>query len=569
MLKRHKDYLFIFLLVIFGFFLYGLPSFYVPDETRYSEVAREMLSGGSFIVPHVNGIVFFHKPPIIYWLTSFFMNIFGENTWGGRLVNPVLLLFCLMFVYYAVRLVLKSRAVAMLSTVITMTTIMILFVGRYLDIDLGIAVFLNLTLLSYWISLNYDDNYRKSTCWLIIAFVFSGLAVMTKGLMGIVFPMAIVGIYSIVMLEWKRLFDIRLYLGLIIVLVISVPWIVAVDDRYHGFAYYYIMVQQVLRYATDSQDRDISIIIYFLASMAAFFPWTFFLPQALRKFFSKKRFKDRKNNRLEWFLFIWGSFIFVFFAMSKSFLFGYLAPLILPFGILIAIYINRLSKRNFSKFDKLSIIVPTFIFALLPIASVVVLALPIVKGYIWQVAILLLPIFFVSIVVVFIVVNAIKKQELKKIVVCFSVVMIFVANFGYGVGQYLDGKNVEKFAEDINIIAKKYPNIKLYASHRFYEIGFYTKKIPIMINDEQELDYAKSFKNSGSKEYMMSYDKFINTWNSSKKLDLIVIRNKHNIHLRERDHAFADYKKDIDRNKFFILDKTNYATLVANKNISI
>nr|WP_245806579.1 phospholipid carrier-dependent glycosyltransferase [Francisella halioticida] len=319
-----------------------------------------------------------------------------------------------MFVYYAVRLVLKSRAVAILSTVITMTTIMILFVGRYLDIDLGIAVFLNLTLLSYWISLKYDDNYRKSTYWLIIAFVFSGLAVMTKGLMGIVFPMAIVGIYSIVMLEWKRLLDIRLYLGLIIVLVISVPWIVAVDDRYSGFAYYYIMVQQVLRYATNSQDRDVSIIIYFLASIAAFFPWTFFLPQALRKFFSKKSFKDRKNNKLEWFLFIWGSFIFVFFAMSKSFLFGYLTPLILPFGILIAIYIDKLSKGSFSKLDKLSIIVPTFLFALLPIASIVILALPMVRGYIWQVAILLLPIFIISILATFILVKAIKKNKSLK-----------------------------------------------------------------------------------------------------------------------------------------------------------
>ncbi|WP_157671613.1 hypothetical protein [Francisella halioticida] len=136
-------------------------------------------------------------------------------------------------------------------------------------------------------------------------------------------------------------------------------------------------------------------------------------------------------------------------------------------------------------------------------------------------------------------------------------------------GAYLDGKNVEKFADDINLIAKKYLNIKLYTSHRFYEIGFYTKKIPVMINDEQELDYAKSFKNSGTKKYMMTYDEFISTWNSSKKLDLIIIRNKHNTHLREKDHAFTDYKKDIDKNKFFVLDRTNYATLVANRNISI
>ena len=141
--------------------------------------------------------IFFHKPPVVYWITSFFMSIFGENTWGARLVNPVLLGGCLIFAYYAILKALNCRVTALLSVVVSLTTIIFLFLGRYLNIDLAIAVFLNMSILSYWVSLKYDDNFKKSSLWLFYAFVFAGIAVMTKGLMGLVFPMAIVGIYSI------------------------------------------------------------------------------------------------------------------------------------------------------------------------------------------------------------------------------------------------------------------------------------------------------------------------------------------------------------------------------------
>ena len=333
-MSKIKNYIFITIIVILAFCLYGVPTFYAPDETRYSEVAREMIANHDFIVPYVNGIVFFHKPPLVYWIIDVFMSVFGQNTCGARLANPFLVLVCMLFVYFVVNKVLQSKVVALLSVIITLTTVLVLFVGRYLNIDMGIAVFLNLTMLSYWLSLKYDDDYKMSSFWLLMAFVFSGLAVMTKGLVGIVFPMAIVGLYSITMNEWRRLIDIRLYIGLFIVGIISLPWILLVDQQYPGFAYYYVVVQQILRYSTDEQSRDVSKIFYLLVFTGAFFPWFGFLPQAFKEFFSKAGFKNRKQNKNSWFLFIWGTFIFVFFGVSRSFLFGYLAPLMLPFCIL-------------------------------------------------------------------------------------------------------------------------------------------------------------------------------------------------------------------------------------------
>ncbi|MGQ4005773.1 glycosyltransferase family 39 protein [Francisellaceae bacterium CB300] len=558
-MSQIKNYIFITIIVILAFCLYGVPTFYAPDETRYSEVAREMIANHDFIVPYVNGIVFFHKPPLVYWIIDVFMSVFGQNTWGARLANPFLVLVCMLFVYFVVNKVLQSKVVALLSVIITLTTVLVLFVGRYLNIDMGIAVFLNLTMLSYWLSLKYDDDYKMSSFWLLMAFVFSGLAVMTKGLVGIVFPMAIVGLYSITMNEWRRLIDIRLYIGLFIVGIISLPWILLVDQQYPGFAYYYVVVQQILRYSTDEQSRDVSKIFYLLVFTGAFFPWFGFLPQAFKEFFSKAGFKNRKQNKNSWFLFIWGTFIFVFFGVSRSFLFGYLAPLMLPFCILIAIYIAKLSTKNFSKWDKVAVVIPMIVFGLLSIVGVVVIALPQVRDNIFTVAVLTIPIIVVPIFVIAKSIEALKSQCIKKIVVYFAIMMMVVANFGYGVGQYLGSRNVEVLAKDINVMLEKYPDAKVYTSHRFYEIGFYTKNIPTIINDEDELVYAKDFEGSGIEKYMMDYHGLINKWNTSGGVNFLVIKNS----------VLGTYKKSIKKDKFFILDKNSYATLVSSKKVSI
>ena len=561
--KTLKHLLFILVLFIIAFCMYGIPNFYAPDETRYSEVAREMLASHNFIVPHIDGMIFFHKPPVVYWVTCIFMSIFGENTWGARLVNPVLLCMCLMFTYFILNKIFKCRQITFLSVLISLTTILFLFLGRYLNIDLAIAVFLNMTILSYWMSLKYDDDYKKSTFWLLVAFVFAGIAVMTKGLMGIVFPIAIVGLYSILMGQYKRLFDIRLYIGLVIVVAISLPWILAVEKYHPNFAYYYIVVQQILRYSTDDQNRDVGKVIYLLAILGALFPWSFFLPQVLKSFCSKQAFKARKQNCDKWFLFVWAGFIFVFFGVSQSFLFGYLAPLILPLGILIALEIKKMIDVAYiSKWNKISFALPILVFGLLPIVVTVVLCLPMYQSLFAQFAMFLIPIALVSIIIVIKSIKALKQNNVKNLVCYFSLMMVVIANFGYAAGEYFDYANTPKIANDISQIYEKYPQAKTFESDRYYDIPFYTKKNVIIINDNKELDDIRDFHNSGTDKYLMDYNKFLEYWNNSHELNLLVVKNSSLAGLP------WEYEKKIDKTKLFVLDKTKAVTLVASKDIT-
>jgi len=562
MLNKNKtltDLIFIFILTFIAFCLYGVPAFYSPDESRYAEVTREMMANKDYIVPFINGIIFFHKPPVVYWITAFFMHVFGENTWGARLVNPLLVYCCLNLLYFAVKIVLNSRSLALLSVVITCTTVMFMFAGRYLNMDLAIAVFLNMTMLCYWVSLKYDDDYFKSSLWLFFAFIFAGISVMTKGLMGIVFPVAIVGIYSVLMLDFKRLFDIRLYIGLVIVAIVSVPWILAVNARYPDFAWYYIMVEQVLRYATDEQKRQVLKITYIGVFMLGFFPWWGFILQVIAKFFTKKEFKQRQDNKPLWFLFIWGTFVFLFFFMSKSFLFLYLAPVVMPFCILISQYIKELQFKKFNILDKIGVWFTWIIITGFSLACVVIMLLPLSRPFIVQLSYSLVPLFIISIGLGFYSFNAVKKYDIKSLVIFFTLGAIAIVNLGFIAGEYLSRKDVRIFANEINKISKQYPDLTVYSFNYFYEIPFYTKNTTVTIGGGGQLAPVVGFKNSGADEHLISYDDFITKWQDTQHLSVVAINNR----------TIDSFKEKIRAEDFYIIQQTPLNSLVSNKKITV
>ena len=74
--KTWLDLLFLSLIFLIAILTYGVPALFSPDETRYAEIAREMIKAHEFIVPHLDGVIYFEKPPLIYWLTSVYLKLF-------------------------------------------------------------------------------------------------------------------------------------------------------------------------------------------------------------------------------------------------------------------------------------------------------------------------------------------------------------------------------------------------------------------------------------------------------------------------------------------------------------
>jgi len=98
------------LLGIFFAFNLGKRALWSPDEGRYSEVAREMVVSGDYVTPRLNGVKFFEKPPLFYWLQSFAIKTFGLDEWSLRLWPAIFAVFCCLVVYAAGRRILADGA---------------------------------------------------------------------------------------------------------------------------------------------------------------------------------------------------------------------------------------------------------------------------------------------------------------------------------------------------------------------------------------------------------------------------------------------------------------------------
>ena len=198
-------------LMVIAFFSYGMPSLFPPDEGRYANIAREMLAHHQYLIPHLDGVIYFEKPPLIYWLTAFMIHLFGHSQWAVRLINPLLSLIGVWFTYIVCRIA-YTRRIALLAAVIAGTSFLYLAIGRMLTLDCGVAFFLNICLLSFLASMQYQPGWKK-TLWLWLAYAAAGAAVMTKGLIGILFPIMIIGLWVLFQNQWHCYFCAMDYSG--------------------------------------------------------------------------------------------------------------------------------------------------------------------------------------------------------------------------------------------------------------------------------------------------------------------------------------------------------------------
>ena len=550
------DILVLTLVMAVGLCLYGVPVLFTPDEGRYAEIAREMLVNHQYLVPHVDGVTYFEKPPLIYWLTALSLKLFGLNDWAARLVNPLLSTLGILLTYIICRLVLQKRRLALWSALISGTSLLYLGVARYLNLDAGVSFLITATMLSFWASEQYDRRQYQSYLWLVAAFIFSGLSVMTKGLIGIVFPMMIIGLWAMVVGRWRLLIDLRLYFGLVIVALISVPWIIAVNHRYPEFFYYYVIVQQILRYITDEQGRQMSKLIYIGIFIIGFFPWFGFLPQAFKNVLGK--WKVRKKYSSEWFLLIWGLAILLFFGFSQSILIGYLMPIIVPFAILIAKYLDGVVERDvLTKAGKASFAVVLWLFIILAIGFIILPFIPRFSVYFDEIAAYYWPAAVVAFVIAMFGFSCLKKQRIRPLMLSFVIAMIILVNLAWSGAQYFSQKTVKPLTAVIEPILKAYPETTVanYGGY-FYDAQFYLNRLTWIVANEGELANTAKMANSGANKTLRTAKVFWPIWNSPKRILLLTDKNNY-------QHYFVSGKE-----KGILLAKTPKRYLISNQALS-
>jgi 4-amino-4-deoxy-L-arabinose transferase-like glycosyltransferase len=294
-----------------------------PDEGRYSEISREMAASGDWVTPRLNGIKYFEKPPLQYWASALAFGAFGVNEIPARLYVGLCGLLTLLLVgYTARRLWGGSYALAAMMALVASPYFMAL--GGVVTLDMGLTLWTTLTLCAFLVaeSPGTDDASRRR--WVLAAWAASALAVLSKGLVGLVFPAAAMFLYIVVRRDAGPLKRLEWLPGIALFLVIAAPWFVAVSLANPEFARFFFIHEHFERFLTTAHRRT-EPWWYFLPILAAgFLPWMFALPSALAHAWEREA--GTRDFRPLLFAVLWSAFIVVFFSLSGSKLPAYILP---------------------------------------------------------------------------------------------------------------------------------------------------------------------------------------------------------------------------------------------------
>lgn len=324
-------------LLSFSLYFWGLGSHGLlePDEGRYSEIPREMRESGDFITPRLNYVKYFEKPVLHYWLTASAQAVFGENEFSGRFWPALLALGGVVFTYLLARSMF-GRDTALYSSAILTTSLFYFAVSRINITDMPLSFFLTAAMTGFWFGLEKDRRFY------LLFYAGAALALLTKGLIGIVLPGGIIFWYMILTRRWDIVRS-ALYLpGIILFAVLSLPWFAAVCLVNGDFFYFFFIQEHFLRYATTMHDRYEPAWFFIPILLAGLFPWTGLLPGAVRSVLPARVRALGTEKREELFLFLWFAVIFLFFSLSSSKLYPYIIPVFPPLAVLMGRVLQRI-----------------------------------------------------------------------------------------------------------------------------------------------------------------------------------------------------------------------------------
>src|SRR3990167_1688957 len=289
-------------LVFYMLWLGHYPLF-TPDEGRYAEVAREMVRTHDYITPRVDGVAFLDKPILYYWLEACAMHFFGVKEWAIRLFPALFGVAGVLAVYLFGR-GLFDRRTGILSAFILATTPLYFGAAHYANLDLEVAVLMSGCLLAFVTAFTALRSYKQSL-YFLLGVVLSAFAFLTKGLIGIVLPGAIIVCWLVLLRRWSLLAKMPLVIGMILFVAIALPWYALVARANPEFLYYFFVTQQFARFVSVSNfNNQMSFWFYIPVVLIGFLPWTGFLLQAFGKSF-RAMSANLQSASIQLYLLLW------------------------------------------------------------------------------------------------------------------------------------------------------------------------------------------------------------------------------------------------------------------------
>jgi 4-amino-4-deoxy-L-arabinose transferase-like glycosyltransferase len=324
--------------ILLFFFKLGSLPLLDPDEPRYARSAYEMKESGDWINPQLNGENRWDKPILFYWLILWSYWIFGISEWSSRFPSALFAVLNLLLVFvWACRN--RHSSVGWRAALILGTNIEFFAIGRLAITDMTLCFFESLALVIAFESWRSGQGKH-----IILAYVACALAVLTKGPIGLLLPALTFFIFLILTKNIFFLKKARVGTGLIIFLILALPWYIIEIFLYKDFFQYFFVLHNIKRYATESLKDAEPIFYHFGVLLLGFFPWSVFLPRTLWK-----SFRIYWKEPLFLFLLTWFLVQFIFFSFSKAKLPTYILPTFLPLSLLVGRFWQDLVRSLGSK----------------------------------------------------------------------------------------------------------------------------------------------------------------------------------------------------------------------------
>jgi 4-amino-4-deoxy-L-arabinose transferase-like glycosyltransferase len=314
-----------------------------PDEGRYAEIPREMVVSGDWTTPRLNGLKYFEKPPLQYWATATAYTLFGEHQWTSRLWTALTGFAGILLVWFA-GLRLFGREAANYAAILLGSSMLYALMGHINTLDMGVTFFLTLGIVGLLIGQTQADTGKRRN-WMLLAWAALGLAVLSKGLMGLVLPGAALFIYAVAQRDFSVFKRMHWLPGLAVFLLITAPWFYLVMKANPEFFQRFFIYEHYTRFTTKDLGRYQPWYYFVPILLAGMLPWTLLMFDTLINTWRGSKLTGNAFNAAN-FLLVWAVFIYLFFTVSGSKLPSYLLPMFPALALLMGRQLVEMDTRR-------------------------------------------------------------------------------------------------------------------------------------------------------------------------------------------------------------------------------
>ncbi|MBU2623783.1 MAG: phospholipid carrier-dependent glycosyltransferase [Proteobacteria bacterium] len=342
-------------LLLLSFFLlsYILPlgarDLVAPDETRYAEIPREMIASGDWVVPHLNGMRYFEKPVLGYWVHAGSLLLFGENSFAVRLPSALAVMLSALLIYILVRRVSRRKDeddcfTAILAALIFLSCFEVFGVGNTAVLDSLFSFLLTASITAFYFASEEQPGSAMEKGFLVLSGLSCGLAFLTKGFLAFAVPVLALVPYLVWQRRYSDLFRMS-WLPILTAILVALPWSIAIHLKEPDFWQFFFWNEHIRRFMADNAQHKESFWSFFLTAPGMLIPWIFVVPAAVPGI-KARLFEQGAQGRVLRFCICWLVLPFLFFSLSSGKLLTYILPCFPPFAVLMAFGLLYALKKN-------------------------------------------------------------------------------------------------------------------------------------------------------------------------------------------------------------------------------